>query len=245
MQSSEILSLRSFTKECETILAKSGMTLSIGRDFEIFNFYANNSDKNTPIDPIFQSSGSDIDEVDGLWVIGMDAHDNTVQTQAVRFLNMDNNTLSHFFKTRLYDIRPAGYEVDTVNTKWRLSSQASNISGRVCYHGGLWIREDFRGGSMAAILTRYMIAKALLELEPDFFIGLQSPSVGLRGLSAKEGYMKLEQRAILWAGQDQRLVLEDWLVWMSQEEAIFNLAVPAQNIVELLEKKTGKLLKSA
>lgn len=241
----KLWNLQQVVSRCEALIEHLGVRLQTGSDFEVFNFLVSDSERETPLDPIFRSIESDIDDVEGTWLIGRNHKDEIVQTQAMRSLSMACETLEGFMSTRLDELRPGGQRVDLFKTSWRLSKAAGRISGRVFYHGGLWIRKDFRGGSLACLLTRYMIAKTILEHEPDYLIGLQSPFTSCRGLSAREGYMHLEQRCIQWKFLDHDNLLEDWLVWMSREDAEFNLTIPPDEFFALFEKQTQSALKTA
>ncbi|MDJ0612854.1 MAG: hypothetical protein QNJ29_04205 [Rhizobiaceae bacterium] len=245
MQTSELLNLQQVVTRCETLIESLGVCLQSGTDFEVFNYLASDSDREQPLDPIFRSVESDIDMVDGLWLIGRDANREIVQTQAMRSIELGEGNLAAFMQYRINELRPGGQQVDLYNTSWRLSASAQTICGNVFYHGGLWIRKDFRGGSLTCLFTRYLIAKTLLQFEPDYLIGLQSPFVSCRGLSAREGYMHLEQRCIRWKFHDAEELFEDWLVWMSKEEAEFNLAIPPEDFYTLFEKQVQPALKTA
>jgi len=245
MRTSELLNLQQVVVRCRALIEHSGVTLQTGTDFEVFNFLASGSSREQPLDPIFRSVESDIDHVEGIWLIGRDASNEVVQTQAIRSIELKGKTLETFMETRIAEIRPGGQQVDLYNTCWRLSQTARKISGRVFYHGGLWIGKEFRGGSLACLLTRYLIATAVLDFEPDFLIGLQAPFTSCKGLPAKEGYMHLEQRCIQWKFHGKDELFEDWLVWMSKEEAEFNLAVPPEEFSALLEKQPRAALKTA
>ena len=245
MQTSELLDPQQVLDRCGNLIKHMGVTLQTGTDFEVFNFLASDSDREQPLDPIFRSIESDIDEVDGIWLIGRDSNNEIIQTQAMRSLELDGKTLESFMDERLEEIRPGGEQVDLYKTNWRLSPAACKISGLVFYHGGLWIRKDFRGGAFACLLTRYLIAKTILLFRPDYLIGLQAPFTSCRGLSAREGYMHLEQRCIQWKFHNHENLFEDWLVWMSSEEAEFNLAVPPEDFYALFEKQVLPKLKTA
>ncbi len=239
------ISLSEVAEQCEDLIAQLGITLQVGSDFEIFKFFVSDSERETPLDPIFSPIASDINHVKGLWLLGRDKRGDVVQTQAMRMLDLGRGTMADFLDDKISDIRPHGYEVDLAKTRWRLSKQAARMRGNVCYHGGLWIRKDFRGGSLAALITRYLMAKTMLTLKPDYLVGLQAPMTACRGLSAREGYLRLEQRSILWRLKNMDDVFEDWLVWMDREEAEFSLAVPPREFFKMFEKQKPDALKSA
>ncbi len=232
------MSLSEMIGESGRLISLLGVDLQVGRDFEIFKFYVSDSPKETPLDPIFDPVQSDVAERNGMWLLGRNRKGEIVQTQAIRSLNLQDRTFRDYLKQQIADIRPDGFDVDVKKTKWRLSKQAAAITGNVFYHGGLWLRKDFRGGSLATLITRYLLARAVSELEPDFFVGLQAPYTSCKGLAAREGYMHMEQRSILWNLKDQPGELEDWLVWMSREEAEFNLTIPPADLFDMFEKST-------
>lgn len=245
MQTKVCLPLDQIVQRCEELISYLGIELQSGTDFEVFKYFVDRSERETPLDPIFTPSKSDIDHVDGQWLLGRDRHGNIVQTQAVRAIELGGLTLSEFMKSKINVIRPFGYDVNLGKTRWRLSPDASRIKGDVYYHGGLWIRKDFRGGCFATLITRYLLAKTMIEQAPDFLIGLQAPFTGCRGLSAKEGYLHLEQRTILWHLNNSQDVFEDWMVWMSREEAHFNLSIPPEDFFAMFEKTDVPVLKTA
>lgn len=245
MQKYPCLTLGEVAEQCEELIARLGVTLQVGSDFEIFKFFVGDSDRETPLDPIFSPVASDINEVKGIWLLGRNEAGDVVQTQAMRMLDLGAGTFAGFLENKISDIRPHGYDVDIAKTRWRLSQQATQISGDVCYHGGLWIRGDFRGGSLACLVTRYLMAKTILKLNPDYLVGLQAPFTACKGLSAREGYMRLEQRSILWQLKNREGTFEDWLVWMSREEAEFSLAVPPSEFFSMFEKQASPTRKTA
>ena len=228
--------MEGIVEEIEGLIEKLGISLRSGTDFKILDFLVKTSDRETPMDPIFLPAQSDIEQTGGIWLLGQNDEGDIVQTQAMRLLDLGDGTLADYLDSRIHEIRPHGYLVDCENTRWRLSPKASRISGKVLYHGGLWIRKDCRGGSITSLVTRYLLAKAVLELQPDYFVGLQAPFISCRGLAAREGYMHLEQHCILWKLQGKEEIFEDWLVWMDREDAEFNLAMPPQTFVDMFEK---------
>ena len=242
MQYCDDLALGEMIKECVRLISLLGVDLQAGRDFEMFKFLVSDSDKENPLDPIFDPVFSDITERKGMWLIGRNRRGEIIQTQAVRSLDLEGETFAHFLDNHIADIRPYGFNIDIKNTSWRLSPNASKIAGNVFYHGGLWIDKEFRGSALATLVTRYLLARAVMELEPDYFVGLQSPYTSCKGLAAREGYMHLEQRSILWQLKDQSDTFEDWLVWMDREEAEFNLSIPPKNLFEMFAQSPAKAI---
>ena len=227
-----------FVRRSVRIASSLGMYLQIGSDFNAFCRMATKHGNQKLIDPIFDPRQSDIGPKNGFWVIGCDRNGELVHTQAIRLIELGTSSFGEYLSSNLATFRPNGLAVDTEKSDWRLSPNAAAISGSVSYHGGLWVKggqDGFRGGCLTAVLTRFMLAICLLKWRPDFLIGFQAPHTMCRGLAAREGYMRTEQRTILWRQSNLDVLLEDWLVWMSQEEAEFNLSVPPELFYELYE----------
>ncbi|MEM7290248.1 MAG: hypothetical protein AAF412_07780 [Pseudomonadota bacterium] len=98
-------------------------------------------------------------------------------------------------------------------------------------------RGGYRSGSLVVLLTRLLLMKAMLRWSPDYMIGLQSPITSCRGLGIREGYMRTEQRTIVWYEQNGDCI-EDWMVWMSGEDARFNLRLPCGIFYSLFKRNT-------
>ena len=243
--SSDSVSLTEFVTRSEKLINELGVTLKCGSDFEVFRFLADQSDRDYPLDPIFDPIESNIEHVPGRWLVGYNRNGDVIQTQAMRMLDLKGSTLLEFFKNDLRQLRPYGHKIEPEKTYWRLSKSASEISGQVCYHGGLWIHKNFRGGCFASLVTRYLTALTLLELEPDYLIGLQAPFTACKGLSVREGYMHLEQQSILWHSRHTKEIIEDWLAWMSADDAAFNLAIPPETFWSLFESPIPPLTATA
>lgn len=224
------------------IAASLGMHLQRGTDFQEFRALSTKQPLKPHVNPAFDPDCTDISSKNGFWVIGHDETGELVHSQAIKLLDLSNGNLGEHFDDHLEDFRSYGYNFDFKNCRSYLTSAASQISGRVSYHGELWIKggpNGFRGGCLATILTRLMMTMSLHSWSPDYMIGLQSPMTSCRGLAVREGYMHTEQRSIVWPRSDSPEALEDWLVWMSRDEAKFNLRVRPETFYEMFEDSTN------
>ena len=159
-----------------------------------------------------------------------------VCTQAMKLLDLQGLNLQEYLSERIWEIHPYGYDPDVSEARCFLGDDSRNINGNVTYHGELWLKggpDGIRGGSIAVLLTRLILLESLSRWSPDFLIGLQSPMTACRGLSIKEGYMRLEQRSVVWYKETNGELLEGWLVWMTAKEADFNLRIPVSLFLEM------------
>ncbi|MDX1402243.1 MAG: hypothetical protein R3245_10000, partial [Kiloniellales bacterium] len=121
-------------------------------------------------------------------------------------------------------------------------SALDKITGRVCYHGELWLKggpKGYRGKGFSSVLPRLAIALSLMEWSPDFIFGFMYPHSVHNGLPGREGYMHCEPG--VWQTSDARTLSEEWLVWMAREDIerlmLFN---PEDLFQNLMMGKNGK-----
>ena len=220
------------------IVNSFGIQLQIGSDFEEFRRISEIQPLKPHVNPAFNPDYCDLANGDAFWMIGFTAAGEIVQTQAMKLIDVRESTLEKHLETNFHDFRSHGYDFDMDRSYWCLSNNAANITGRISYHGELWIKggpNGFRGGCLATILTRLMLITGMQIWSPDYMIGLQSPMTSCRGLACREGYMQVEQRSMVWQEKNDNPPQEDWLVWMSREEAEFNLRLPPQMFYDLFE----------
>lgn len=221
------------------IIAGLGIKLEFGSDFEVFEKHIQTEPSRNDLNPGFNRHEVSLSPSNAIWMIGRDQNGQLACTQAMRVLPLNGLPLGDFLVANIEQFRTGGYHFDIPLTELHLTEEVSAISGTVIYHGELWLGENARGGSLATLLTRLMLVIGLLAWKTDYFIGLQSPITSCRGLGIKEGYMRTEQRSIVWQEKNKN-ISEDWLVWMSREEAEFNLRIPPSFFANLLKKRPRK-----
>ncbi len=224
--------------EFATAISGYGINLQIGTDFNEFLEIPSRQSLRHPINPMFDPNQSEISRSNGFWLLARDKSGEIVHTQAMKLLDLTQTNLEEYLKTQSWDLRSHGYDFDDSKTICKLTESSSKITGRITYHGELWIKggpNGFRGGSLSILLTRLMILLAMLRWKPDFMIGLQSPMTAFKGLAAREGYTHMDQRSIQWFQRNSNVMMEDWLIWMNYSEAEFNLRIPPNYLFKLFE----------
>ncbi len=221
------------------LLFSRGIRLEFGSDFSQFKELSGSVVEKGEIHPAFDPDEDLIEPLKGLWIIGRNNKEQIVHTQAIKLLDLGEREFGSYLLDHLSDFRFGGWDLDFAQSQIHLTRAASEMTGQLTYHGELWLKggpDGIRGGAEAALLTRLLLMIVQVKWSPDFMIGFQSPQVCCRGLSLKEGYARNEQRSLLWHRKDGGEPLEDWLVWMSREEALFNLRIPPTDIQALLDK---------
>ena len=229
-----------YIHRCMNIASSQGIQIQTGDNFEEFRELCDQHPSKGHVAPIFDPAVSDLPRTDGFWMVGRNKDGKLVHTQAIRTVNLVGVTMADHMRTHLHDYRPHGDHVDASRSMVSLTPQAACITGIVAYYGELWLMggpNGYRGSCLTAIMPRLMFALALQAWNPDYFIGIMEPLAACKGLAAREGYMHVEQHSILWHQLKEPDPLEEWLVWMSRDEANFNLRMPPDQIARLYQPK--------
>jgi len=241
MLQADDVTLTRYTKELSKIISSLGIRLRYGSDFkELWSIPKHQPDRH-PINPAFNPNYCNLHSGNAFWIMGLNSDGDIVHTQAIKLLDLKGSSLAQHFDEQVWDFRSYGYDFDRNRTEYFLSSEAMHIKGRVTYHGEVWMkpgRGGYRSGSLIVLLTRLFLMKAMLKWSPDYYIGLQAPMTTCRGLGIREGYMRTEQRTIVWYEKDSTEPIEDWMVWMTADDARFNLRVPPELFYSMFKKST-------
>lgn len=222
------------------ICSELGVYLEFGSNFDEFIQICGQQPERDSVSPAFDPKLSNINSTNGMWILGRNKSGTLVHTQSLKLIDLGKTNFDMHLQDRLLDYRIRSKKVELDNTSVFLSADAKNIQGSITYHGELWLKggkDGIRGGCLSSILPRLLLIQGLLEWRPDFMFGFQSALTTCRGLGTREGYMRAEQRSVMWKHKGEAERLEEWLVWMSREEAEFNLRVPARSFFNMFERK--------
>lgn len=230
-----------YINNIDDIAERHGLKIEVSADFEAFRELRMSQPKRTPISPIFDCRTSALNAANGFWIKGTSEDGELVHLQAVRLEDMTGLTLAeHLYKhSDIY--APPGVEVDLEQSEYNATSASHQITGRVCYHGELWLKGGpggYRGHGLTAALPRLALALAHMAWSPDYMFGLVHPMAACKGLPAREGYMHLEPGGILWQRKDSEEIYDEWLVWMSHNDLRHLLRFPPLQLYEQLEAKS-------
>lgn len=92
------------------------------------------------------------------------------------------------------------------------------MSGRVCYHGDLWISSELRGKKLGPVFASLGIALARINLDPDYYYGFMEDPVVWSGFNQREGFMHAAPLGDGWRLAEGFLLPSDYIVWMSRSE---------------------------
>lgn len=225
-----------FIASSQDILSQGGIDVQIGTDFEEYGeIIARDRPKQAlgaPLDPALQNLNSG----NAFWLTGRDADGQLMHTQAARLIDMKSDTLGNYMFNHFREFPPAIPDLDLERSRFRASPGARHITGRVIYHGEVWMSDRpglFRGNGLSTVLARYGLLTAMQRWNPDFIFGFMARTVAFKGFAERMGYMHNEPGALRWFRKGSDMPLEGFLSYLSNEEARYLLEMPVSDLVTL------------
>ena len=227
--------LRSYISDIDRIVSACGLFIETGTDFLVFRRVPYSQTQRGYVAPIFDPAVSPVDAETAFWMIVKDVDGEIVFTQAMIQVDMAGLTLGDYLARNLSVFRPHGEKYEISQSFTSQTMAGSEPQGLGCYHGEVWLRQDWRGGALIALLPRMMIALAVLRWSPDFFFGVMEPMAAMKGLAAREGYMHLEQGSISWHDPATGKTDTEWLIWLKREDVSQLLHVSPADLFAWIE----------
>ena len=195
-----------------------GIHLEFEQHFAQFlNVIQNNPDREE-LSPMFDPRYCSIGTDNGFWIKGVNENGEIVHLQAIRFNDLKQKSLSQHWMEHSMLYRPPGIQPDFKKTVFDRAPASHLITGKVCYHGELWMHKDFRGLHIASRLANLAMLLARVRFNPDFIYCLISPEIVRTGLSVRHGYLHMHPHGIQWHVQSETEIHEEYLIWMTAEE---------------------------
>lgn len=201
-----------------------GVRLSLSTDFELLREVNKMNLKHWHgLAPAFDASYGGINADCGYWLIGRNAENEIVSTQAAHFYQMGDETLADYLTSlRLFYPDPERQK-NACESCSVASPSASLIKGRVVFSGSTWIRPDYRGRDLPKILPRISRALALTNWNTDFTISLVTQTLVDKGVAKAYGYSRVEP-GVEWLGSSVSPRYLGALVWMPRSELLEDIA---------------------
>lgn len=218
------------------VLSKFGVQLTTGHDFEVYRALLASGRPDHTLGAPFDPKLHDLNEHNAMWVIGHDADGNVMHTQALRMLDLEGNTLGAYMRKRFRDFPPSGLDLDMERSRFRAGPGVKHMSGRVCYHGEVWMGGkpgQFRGTGVSGILGRYAFLSALQKWSPDYMFGFMPKPVANKGFVERQGYMHSEPFALRWYIKNDPKPLEGFLAYMTRDDMHYILDMPESDLEAL------------
>jgi len=201
------------TRRC----AQTGLELEIRTDFsELADCYQKAVGRR--VFPVFDPTTSDISRQNSFWIAGL-LDGEIVHTQALRFWDLADGSLAeHLIEhARLY-CALGDNRIDPERTEVR-SENLARLSGRICYHGQIWLDKRLRGQEVGGfplgreLLPRIGILAAVLGGRPDAIFGLAPYPTAEKGILASYGMYHAELGALAFYDETDELQWHETVVW--------------------------------
>ncbi|MBT3557052.1 MAG: hypothetical protein HN644_07650 [Rhodospirillales bacterium] len=231
MPETSLLSTVQYINSLIEVAEAKGVYLEIGTDFTTFRKTIMKEGIRTTVAPVFDPDLSDVSPANAFWIIGVNDRGDVVHTQAARMIDLSGVTLSDHLAQYLREYWFDRDRVDMAQSRVCLSPTTSQMTGKLCYHGELWLKagRNNLGGSLTAALMRLLPAMGSLLWSPDYFLAFVTAYGASKGLMARGGYTHLEQGSIFWHLKGDNGLTEDWLSWMDQQDLEHMMKIPPEH----------------
>tara|TARA_R110002049_G_scaffold237447_9_gene410552 strand:+ start:1378 stop:2097 length:720 start_codon:yes stop_codon:yes gene_type:complete len=216
------------------ILNRNSVQLTLGTNFEEYRDLLAEGRPDHTIGAPFDPERHALNEANSVWIVGRDAEGRIMHTQALRLLDLRQNSLSEYLRHGFKEFPPSGLDIDYERSRYRAGPGAHRIAGRVIYHGEVWMGGapgQYRGTGLSCVLGRYAFLVAMQRWSPDHVIGFMPKPVAFKGFAERQGYMHAEPGCLRWFIRGEDSPLEGFMVYMSNEDIRFMLDMPLRELV--------------
>lgn len=216
------------------IINDNGVMIEIGSDFDLYARYIAEHRTKLPLGLAFDPANQNLTDENGFWIVGWDHDGKMMHSQAMRMIDMSDIYLSDYLSENFQRFAPPGYTLDMARSMYRAGPGAKRITGKICYHGDLWVESSarYRGTGLPGVLARFALATSLLRWSPDHVFGFMAQHHAFRGLAEREGYMHCEPGALELHTRELNTVIRGFLTYMSREDLSFLMEICPQQYVQ-------------
>lgn len=220
--------------EASRILNDQKMIVTMGHDFREYDRIVRAGRPHQPVSQPFNHELHNLSKSNAFWLCGHTAEGQLAHTQAVRLVDVGEQSLGGYLRRSFRQFPPAGVALDMAASRYRAGPGARRIKGRLCYHGEMWIDEaagNYRGRGMSSVLSRLGFAIALRDMNPDFIFAFMVRSVAFKGLAERAGFMHTEPASLSWKLRDRDRAIEAFTAYLSREDLRYLLRLPLEELV--------------
>ncbi|MGV7218876.1 hypothetical protein [Bradyrhizobium sp. UFLA05-112] len=212
------LQVARFLQVYDDAAAQKGIRLSIGFDFHEYVSITRATPTKGPTYPNFRPDRSPIKSGEGYWIIGVDKNNDVAVLEAARLYDLSHsNFAEHLQSLKAFYADPTihAHPLDRCTCT---APSAKKITGKVAYHGDLWVRKDFRGQGVPKIIAGILHGVTFAMWAPDFLCSLVARWSLEKGLVARYEMLHHEPGGSILQLVEEDIVDDDWLIWLTREE---------------------------
>lgn len=204
-----------FLQVYDEAAARKGIKLLIGFDFFEYVSIARVTPTKGPTNPNFRPDRSQIEAGEGYWIMCVDKNNDIVGLEAARLYRLaHSNFAEHLESLKAFYADPTRHAHPQDRCACTALS-AKEITGKVAYHGDLWVRRDFRGQGLRKIITRITHGLSFTMWAPDFLCALVARWTLDKGV---DDMLHHEAGGALLRLVEDDIVEDNWLSWLTGEE---------------------------
>ncbi|MET4519954.1 hypothetical protein [Bradyrhizobium sp. I1.7.5] len=194
---------------------QKGVKISIGYDFEEYVSITRGTPTKEPTFPTFRPDLSPIKSGEGYWIKGVDKNNDTAFLAAARLYNLSGSNFAEHVESLKAFYGDPSIHADPHDRCVCIAPSAKRITGKVAYHGDLWVRGDFRGKGLTKIILGTQRTLSFQMWTPDFLCAFVARWLLEKGVCRMPHYEP--------GGSILRLVQHDilddeWLAWRTGDE---------------------------
>ncbi len=215
------------------LLNRYRVTMKVGDDMAEYERIVEKWRPNQVIGAPFDKTHHKLDRSNFFWMVGHDPEGRIIHTQAMRLIDLGNESLGDYMRDKFREFPPVLPDLDLQRSRYRAGPGAKSMHGEVCYHGEFWIDPEggqYRGSGLSTVLGRFAFLTATARWSPDYIFGFMAQSVAFKGFAARHGYMHAEPGALRWYREGQDVPLDGLMVYMGREDIRYLTSLPLQDI---------------
>ncbi|QQN65465.1 hypothetical protein JIR23_06860 [Bradyrhizobium diazoefficiens] len=195
--------------------AQKGIKFLIGFDFHEYVLITRATPTKSPTNPNFRLDRSQIEAGEGYWIMGVDKNNDVIGVEAARLYRLSHsNFAEHLESLKAFYADPTRH-AHPQDRCICTAPAAKKITGKVAYHGDLWVRRDFRGQGIRRIITRITHAASFALWAPEYLCALVARWTLDKGL---DDMLHHEAGGAILRLVEDNVVEDNWLSWLTGEE---------------------------
>ncbi len=219
----DFLQISRYISEIDSLAKSKGIKLSVRTDFDhLWELCKGLPGKPVPI-TFFNPELSDIGPENAFWIEGTNARGEVIHVQAARCYDLSDSSLADQIDSLTEHYVTAEMHEQLEDLKFCQAPAAKEITGKVCYHGEIWLRggaNGYRGQGLSSSLPRLILALALAKWSPDYIWGFGHSWLVERGIPQKYGYKNVAPKGAYLAESKFHRPIDSWIMWSSQPDLI-------------------------
>lgn len=190
------------------IVEKHGLTIELGDDFGEFARICGKLKGR--VSEHFDPKYMDLLSERAVWMACYTSKGKIAAVQAIRCDDLGSATLEKFLQSQLPRINGGIPKV--------VSPGPRQLTGRVVYHGELFLSDSFRKTQLGPCLIRLAQAEAMLRWQPSAIYGLTNKELVLKGFNMRKAYAHCHPHAIEWEELPPGYNPTYFLIWNEWED---------------------------